>query len=221
MWSSNSQNVRSWPELKPRVGCLTEWASQAPLKTENTLIGRQRWQVHSYGGAAFGKAKRLTLGEWQGWTSGVYMELKPGVVEGVEMSPSLGWGWALECSECPNPACRLYMLGVGETLEVSAVCLFSAGEWDNYLYVFSNTVLYLYAFKYKSNNRDISRITAPPKCARHHSKHDVCMNSLHYLHFPTGQGLLSLFSFYRKVNWSTEAEQIVQNHRASKRQSED
>ena len=27
----NSQTLRSWPELKPRVRCLTDWATQAPL----------------------------------------------------------------------------------------------------------------------------------------------------------------------------------------------
>ena len=30
-WSSIPWAVRSWPELKPRVGCLTNWASQAPM----------------------------------------------------------------------------------------------------------------------------------------------------------------------------------------------
>ena len=30
MWGLNSQTVRSCPELKPRVGCLTNWATQAP-----------------------------------------------------------------------------------------------------------------------------------------------------------------------------------------------
>ena len=28
----NSQSVRSWLESKSRVGCLTDWATQAPLK---------------------------------------------------------------------------------------------------------------------------------------------------------------------------------------------
>ena len=31
MWSWNSQTVRSWPEPKPRVGCFTDWTTQAPL----------------------------------------------------------------------------------------------------------------------------------------------------------------------------------------------
>ena len=25
MWGSNPQTIRSWPKLKPRVGCLTDW----------------------------------------------------------------------------------------------------------------------------------------------------------------------------------------------------
>lgn len=28
------QATRSWPESKPRVGCLTDWATQSPLKVE-------------------------------------------------------------------------------------------------------------------------------------------------------------------------------------------
>ena len=34
---SNPQTVRSWPEPKPKVGCLTDWATQAPHFT-NDLI---------------------------------------------------------------------------------------------------------------------------------------------------------------------------------------
>ena len=30
-WGLNPQTVRSWPELKSRVGCLTEWAAQVPI----------------------------------------------------------------------------------------------------------------------------------------------------------------------------------------------
>ena len=33
MWGSNSQNVRSWRESKPRVRHLTDWATQAPLNS--------------------------------------------------------------------------------------------------------------------------------------------------------------------------------------------
>ena len=29
-WGLNPRSVRSWPELKPRVRCLTNWATQAP-----------------------------------------------------------------------------------------------------------------------------------------------------------------------------------------------
>ena len=31
MWGSIPQTVRSWPEPKSKVGCLTDWATQAPL----------------------------------------------------------------------------------------------------------------------------------------------------------------------------------------------
>ena len=31
-WGLNPWTMRSWPELKPRVGYLTDWATQAPLK---------------------------------------------------------------------------------------------------------------------------------------------------------------------------------------------
>ena len=30
-WGSVSWKVRSWPELRSRVGCLTHWATQVPL----------------------------------------------------------------------------------------------------------------------------------------------------------------------------------------------
>ena len=32
MWSLIPQIMRPWPELKSRVGCLTTWATQAPLR---------------------------------------------------------------------------------------------------------------------------------------------------------------------------------------------
>ena len=31
VWGSNWQTMKSWPELKSRIGCLTDWATQAPL----------------------------------------------------------------------------------------------------------------------------------------------------------------------------------------------
>ena len=35
-WSSNSWTVKSWPELKSRAGCLTNWDTQA-LRTKVSL----------------------------------------------------------------------------------------------------------------------------------------------------------------------------------------
>ena len=32
IWGSDSQSTRWWPEPKPGVGCLTNWAIQAPQK---------------------------------------------------------------------------------------------------------------------------------------------------------------------------------------------
>ena len=38
-----SQTMRSWPELKPRVGCLTNWATLAPLASSlSTKWGNER-----------------------------------------------------------------------------------------------------------------------------------------------------------------------------------
>ena len=33
MWGSNPWTTRSWPEPTPRVGCLTDWATQVPLES--------------------------------------------------------------------------------------------------------------------------------------------------------------------------------------------
>ena len=38
MWGSSSLTRRSWPELKSRIGCLTDWAPGAPLNFFLTSI---------------------------------------------------------------------------------------------------------------------------------------------------------------------------------------
>ena len=39
-WGSNSQTMRSWPEPKSRVRCLTDWATQAPLSNLSNISKR-------------------------------------------------------------------------------------------------------------------------------------------------------------------------------------
>ena len=38
-----SQTLRSWPELKLRVGCLTDWATQVPQHVFHFKIKRWKW----------------------------------------------------------------------------------------------------------------------------------------------------------------------------------
>ena len=35
MQASNPQTMRLWPELKPRVGCLADWATQVPPRLDS------------------------------------------------------------------------------------------------------------------------------------------------------------------------------------------
>ena len=49
MQGSNSSIMKSWPDLKSRVGCLTDWATQAPLKILflNSLYIQREAQTHN------------------------------------------------------------------------------------------------------------------------------------------------------------------------------
>ena len=49
-WSSISRIMRSWPEQKSRVRCLTDWATQVPLKRtvskQSQLLTCSLWSVY-------------------------------------------------------------------------------------------------------------------------------------------------------------------------------
>ena len=50
IWGSNSWTVKSWPELKPRVRCLTDWDTQTPqwLNEAFQVIWFMKWQPTAY-----------------------------------------------------------------------------------------------------------------------------------------------------------------------------
>ena len=47
LWGSNSQTMRSWPEPRSRVRCLTNWATQVPPKILFIICvkGRKIWKT--------------------------------------------------------------------------------------------------------------------------------------------------------------------------------
>ena len=53
MWGLNSQTTRSWPEVKSRVGCLTDWITRCPwhyiaLNEEEPEINKSPFFYHIY-----------------------------------------------------------------------------------------------------------------------------------------------------------------------------
>ena len=44
-WGSKSRTVRSWPELKSRVACLTHWATQVPLSFKYFELLKLLWKI--------------------------------------------------------------------------------------------------------------------------------------------------------------------------------
>ena len=129
------------------------------LKNENKR--QTKWAVLSYGGAAVRKAESCHIGD----VFGEWLSVHGGEAVGLRRWT---WAWAGAWAE-QGPWSALSVLIVTADFAcwvqerplgfVGCVCLFPGEEWGNYLYVFPNIVLYLYILKYRSNNRDVQRIT--------------------------------------------------------------
>lgn len=139
----------------------------------------------------------------------VWMEPRWCWEEEVELNGRARWGQAVEGFGCPN--CGLELCTPGKRRNLG-VCLFCLLVWlkqkdETITYMFpQHSIAFIYIFfKYKSNNRDVSRITVIISC--------MCtvlsvMNALTPSIVTTvtvGSVLLSLFSFHRGGNRSTDA----------------
>ena len=92
---SKSRTMRSWPELEPRAGCLTDWATQAPpfvvLKNEFQSIAATQYMSLMYLGWSPNSAlSSMILGEWLNFSEPGFHYLQKGV-NGTPPQRDTGW----------------------------------------------------------------------------------------------------------------------------------
>ena len=108
---TNSQTVRSWPELKSRVGRSTDWTTQAPqeiLNYREQIVGSWRvggWEGGLNGWWALSRALVMSAGCYMLAMNRSTLLLKPIV---HYMVTNLNWNKILEeRKQCYNPIITL------------------------------------------------------------------------------------------------------------------